>query len=87
MSTPETPRPMIDLRGVSKWYGPFQVLNGCTTRVAGIRFRMAGGISEINLPSGELSAALSSMSTNTNGMSRVRSELCSRLHGPHQSAP
>ena len=34
MSTPETPRPMIDLRGVSKWYGPFQVLQGCTTRVA-----------------------------------------------------
>ena len=34
MSTPETPRPMIDLRGVSKWYGPFQVLRDCTTRVA-----------------------------------------------------
>ena len=34
MSTPETPRPMIDLRGVSKWYGPFQVLQDCTTRVA-----------------------------------------------------
>jgi glutamate/aspartate transport system ATP-binding protein len=25
---------MIDLRGVSKWYGPFQVLQDCTTRVA-----------------------------------------------------
>jgi len=25
---------MIDMRDVSKWYGPFQVLNGCTTRVA-----------------------------------------------------
>jgi glutamate/aspartate transport system ATP-binding protein len=34
MSTPETPRPMIDLRGVSKWYGQFQVLQDCTTRVA-----------------------------------------------------
>ena len=34
MSTSETPRPMIDMRDVSKWYGPFQVLNGCTTRVA-----------------------------------------------------
>jgi glutamate/aspartate transport system ATP-binding protein len=34
MSTPETTRPMIDLRGVSKWYGPFQVLQDCTTRVA-----------------------------------------------------
>ncbi len=34
MSTPETPRPMIDLRGVSKWYGQFQVLRDCTTRVA-----------------------------------------------------
>src|SRR5512139_3756074 len=34
MSTPETPRPMIDLRAVSKWYGTFQVLKDCTTRVA-----------------------------------------------------
>jgi glutamate/aspartate transport system ATP-binding protein len=34
MSNPETPRPMIDLRGVSKWYGHFQVLQDCTTRVA-----------------------------------------------------
>jgi glutamate/aspartate transport system ATP-binding protein len=33
-TTPETPRPMIDLREVSKWYGPFQVLRDCTTRVA-----------------------------------------------------
>src|SRR5512141_2211729 len=25
--------PMIDLRNVSKWYGAFQVLNDCSTRV------------------------------------------------------
>ncbi|HEX4943808.1 MAG TPA: ATP-binding cassette domain-containing protein, partial [Usitatibacteraceae bacterium] len=25
--------PMIDLRNVSKWYGSFQVLNDCSTRV------------------------------------------------------
>ena len=34
MSNPESPPPMIDLRGVSKWYGPFQVLKDCTTKVA-----------------------------------------------------
>jgi len=33
MSAPETGRPMIDIRGVSKWYGAFQVLSDCTTRV------------------------------------------------------
>jgi glutamate/aspartate transport system ATP-binding protein len=33
MSTPESPRPMIDLRHVSKWYGTFQVLKDCTTKV------------------------------------------------------
>lgn len=26
-------RPMIELNNVSKWYGPVQVLNGCSTRV------------------------------------------------------
>ncbi len=34
MSSPEPSRPMIDLRAVSKWYGTFQVLKDCTTRVA-----------------------------------------------------
>ncbi len=34
MSTPDATPAMIDLRGVSKWYGPFQVLKDCTTRVA-----------------------------------------------------
>jgi len=34
MSTPETPRPMIALKGVSKWYGTFQVLKDCSTQVA-----------------------------------------------------
>ena len=24
---------MIELKNVSKWYGPVQVLNGCTTRI------------------------------------------------------
>jgi len=62
-------------------------LLGCTTRVAGIPFRMPGGISEISLPSAELIAALSSMSMNANGTPRDRSELCSCLHGAHQSAP
>jgi glutamate/aspartate transport system ATP-binding protein len=33
MSTPEATRPMIDMRNVSKWYGPFQVLKDCTTKV------------------------------------------------------
>jgi len=33
MSTPESPQPMIDLRHVSKWYGSFQVLKDCTTKV------------------------------------------------------
>jgi len=33
MSTPEATRPMIDMRDVSKWYGPFQVLKDCTTKV------------------------------------------------------
>jgi len=33
MSTPESPPPMIDLRHVSKWYGSFQVLKDCTTKV------------------------------------------------------
>jgi len=48
---------------------------------------MPGGISEISLPSAELIAALSSMSMNANGTPRDRSELCSCLHGAHQSAP
>ena len=34
MSSPEPSRPMIDLRAVSKWFGTFQVLKDCTTRVA-----------------------------------------------------
>ncbi len=33
MSTSDAPRPMIDMRNVSKWYGAFQVLDGCTTKV------------------------------------------------------
>ena len=34
MSSPDPSRPMIDLRAVSKWFGAFQVLKDCTTRVA-----------------------------------------------------
>ena len=33
MNPPETSRPMIDMLGVSKWYGSFQVLTDCTTKV------------------------------------------------------
>ena len=33
MNSPESSRPMIDVRGVSKWYGAFQVLTDCTTKV------------------------------------------------------
>ena len=33
MNPPEAPRPMIDVRDVSKWYGTFQVLADCTTKV------------------------------------------------------
>jgi glutamate/aspartate transport system ATP-binding protein len=33
MSATETPRPMIDLHNVSKWFGSFQVLKDCTTKV------------------------------------------------------
>jgi len=33
MNAPVDPRPMIDIRNVSKWFGSFQVLAGCTTRV------------------------------------------------------
>ena len=33
MSNPGSTRPMIDLRDVSKWYGSFQVLKDCTTKV------------------------------------------------------
>jgi glutamate/aspartate transport system ATP-binding protein len=33
-SIPPSPAPMISLRGVSKWYGAFQVLTDCSTGVA-----------------------------------------------------
>ncbi len=33
MNAETAPGPMIDIQGVSKWYGAFQVLTDCTTRV------------------------------------------------------
>ncbi len=33
MTDPTSAGPMIDLKSVSKWYGPFQVLTDCTTKV------------------------------------------------------
>ncbi len=33
MNSPAATRPMIDVRDVSKWYGAFQVLADCTTKV------------------------------------------------------
>src|SRR5512135_890755 len=33
MDSTEDSRPMIDIRNVSKWDGPFQGLSGCTTKV------------------------------------------------------
>jgi glutamate/aspartate transport system ATP-binding protein len=34
MISPSSNQPMIEISDVSKWYGPMQVLNNCTTRVA-----------------------------------------------------